>query len=154
MRRYEGKPTPLIYLRMVGSLLLVRLAPFLENHRLSGARAALSDYYTAAHGAAVFDKSLRERAVFSSHNLASDSVFAETRLVSCRNVLIYLKRDLQNCAVGLFKESLVRRGFLGLGHKESLRLSAHAGAFSEFSRAERIYQRRPTESTADAELCP
>ncbi len=121
---------------------LERVPAFTENHRLSGGKSSLSDYYTASYGAAVFDKSLRKRAVFSDHSLVSDAVFAEVQLVSCRNVLIYFDRELQDRALGLFKDSLSRKGFLGLGAKESLRFSAHAGAFAEFSAPERIYQLR------------
>lgn len=121
-----------------------RVPLFTENHRLSGGKSSLSDYYTAAYGAAVFDKTLRTRAVFSDHSLVTDAVFAEVHLVSCRNVLIYFDRELQDRAVGLFKDSLVRKGFLGLGAKESLRFSAHADAFTEFARDERIYQKRGT----------
>ena len=89
----------------------------------------------------MFDKSLRNQVVFSDHSLVTDSVFGEMHLISCRNVLIYFNRELQNRAIGLFKDSLARRGFLGLGSKESLRFSAHAGAFSEFVAEEKIYQR-------------
>jgi chemotaxis protein methyltransferase CheR len=121
---------------------LDRIPLFTENHRRSGGRSSLSDYYTANYGAAVFDKSLRRRIVFSDHSLVSDSVFAEVQFVSCRNVLIYFDRPLQDRAVGLFKDALARKGFLGLGSKESLRFSAHADAFAEFSREERIYQKR------------
>lgn len=118
-----------------------RLASFTENHRRAGGLTSLSDYYTAAYGRAKFDQSLRRRTVFSDHSLVSDAVFAEVQLVSCRNVLIYFNRELQDRAVGLFKDSLVRRGFLGIGGKENLRFSAHAGSFTDFNRAERIYQR-------------
>ncbi|OWK46402.1 CheR family methyltransferase [Fimbriiglobus ruber] len=121
---------------------LERIPFFTENHRRAGGKSSLSDYYTAAYGAAVFDKSLRKRAVFSDHSLVTDAVFAEVQLVSCRNVLIYFDRDLQDRAVGLFKDALTRKGFLGLGAKESLRFSRHADAFSEFARDERIYQKR------------
>jgi chemotaxis protein methyltransferase CheR len=62
-------------------------------------------------------------------------------LISCRNVLIYFDRPLQDRAIGLFRESLARKGFLGLGSKESLRFSSHAAAFSDFVREEKIYQR-------------
>jgi chemotaxis protein methyltransferase CheR len=120
---------------------LSRIARFTENHRESGGKSSLSDYYTAAYGAAVIDKTLRQRVVFSDHSLASDSVFAEVQLVSCRNVLIYFGRELQDRAVGLFNDSLVRKGFLGLGAKESLRFSNHEGAFREVVRGERIYQK-------------
>lgn len=121
---------------------LQRIALFTKNHRLSGGTGSLSEYYHAAYGAARFDQTLRRRAVFSDHSLASDSVFAEMHLVSCRNVLIYFDRPLQDRAVGLFREALVRKGFLGIGARESLRFNAHVKAYSEFLSAERIYQKR------------
>jgi chemotaxis protein methyltransferase CheR len=119
-----------------------RVAGFTQNHHRSGARSSLSDYYTAAYGRAVFDKSLKDHIVFSDHSLATDSVFAEVQLVSCRNVLIYFNRVLQERALGLFRESLCRQGFLGIGTKESIRFSAQAADFIEFVRDERIYQRK------------
>ena len=117
---------------------------FTENHRRSGAQTSLSDYYQAAYGRAVFDKALRRHLVFSDHSLATDSVFAEVQLVSCRNVLIYFNRVLQDRAIGLFREALCRKGFLGIGAKESLRFSAHGEAFTELVREDRIFQKKDT----------
>lgn len=119
-----------------------RLKLFSENYQNAGGRASLADYYTAHYGSARFDQSLRSRTVFSDHSLVTDAVFAETQFVSCRNVLIYFDRELQNRAIGLFKDSLSRRGFLGLGAKETLRFTEHADSFTEFSRNDRIYQKR------------
>src|ERR1700728_2502707 len=119
-----------------------RIAAFTENHQRSGGRSSLSDYYVAAYGRAVFDKTLRRRVVFSDHSLATDSVFAEVQLISCRNVLIYFNRALQDRAIGLFRDALCRQGFLGLGAKESIRFSSHAGAFLDFVATERIFQKR------------
>ncbi len=121
---------------------LDRIAGFTSNHQKSGALTSLSDYYTAAYGHAVFDKSLRQHIVFSDHSLATDSVFAEMQLVSCRNVLIYFNRQLQERALGLFRDSLCRKGFLGLGSKESLRFSSHAGGFDELVREDRLFQKK------------
>ena len=118
-----------------------RIAGFTDNHRRSGANVSLSEYYTAAYGRVVFDKSLKQHIVFSDHSLATDSVFAEVQLVSCRNVLIYFNRELQDRAIGLFRGALVRRGFLGIGSKESLRFTSHAQAFAEISAENRIYQK-------------
>jgi chemotaxis protein methyltransferase CheR len=123
---------------------LDRIQQFTENHRRSGGKSSLSDYYTAAYGHASFDKSLRQRVVFSDHSLVTDAVFAEMHLISCRNVMIYFDRPLQDRAIGLFKESLTRKGFLGLGAKENLRFSAHSSAFNDFVREEKIYQRCAT----------
>ncbi len=79
--------------------------------------------------------------VFADHSLPTDSVFAELQVVSCRNVLIYFDRSLQDRALGLMKDSLCRRGFLGLGSKESLMFSQHAAAFRDFVAGERWFQR-------------
>jgi len=125
-----------------GVYALDRIKAFTENHQKSGGKSSLSDYYTAAYGRAAFDKSLRRNVVFSDHSLVTDAVFAEVQLISCRNVMIYFDRPLQDRALGLFRDSLARKGFLGLGSKESLRFSAHSGAFGEFVRGEKIYQRR------------
>lgn len=125
-----------------GRYALDRISLFTQNHRQSGGTTSLSVYYTAAYGAAIFDKSLKKRIVFSDHCLASDEVFAEVQLISCRNVLIYFRKELQDRAIGLFKNSLPRNGFLGLGAKESLRFSSHASGFTEFNSKEKIYRRR------------
>jgi chemotaxis protein methyltransferase CheR len=121
---------------------LDRIRKFTENHQKSGGKSSLSDYYTADYGRAAFDKSLRNNVVFSDHSLVTDAVFGEMHLISCRNVMIYFDRGLQDRAIGLFHESLARKGFLGLGSKESLRFSIHAAAFSDFVPEEKIYQRR------------
>lgn len=122
---------------------LDRLQLFTENHRKSGGKSSLSDYYSAAYGRASFDKSLREHVVFADHSLVTDEVFAEMHLISCRNVMIYFDRELQDRAICLFKNSLARKGFLGLGAKENLQFSLHSSAFLDFVREEKIYQRRP-----------
>ena len=125
-----------------GVFAIDRIAGFTLNHQGSGATSSLSDYYTAAYGRAVFDRSLKERIVFSDHSLATDSVFAEAQLVSCRNVLIYFNRELQDRALRLFHESLCRHGFLGIGTKETLRFSSLSAAFEQLVASERIYQKR------------
>lgn len=120
---------------------LERIAKFSDAYRLSGGKGSLADYYSAAYGGAVIDRRLRKAIVFSDHSLATDSAFAEVQLASCRNVLIYFDRALQNRAIGVLRDSLCRRGFLGLGLKESLRFTEHAAAFDELRPEARIYQR-------------
>ena len=114
---------------------------YTANYQRAGGSSAFSDYYTAAYGAAKFDPSLCADVIFADHSLATDSVFAETQLVSCRNVLIYFNRNLQDRALGLFHESLCHRGFLGLGSKESIDFSAYATRFDTLAKAERIFRK-------------
>lgn len=121
---------------------LDRIAGFSKNYIAAGGKRSLSDYYHAAYGAATFARTLKRQVLFADHSLATDSVFSEVHLVSCRNVLIYFNEALQNRATGLFTEALVRRGFLGLGSKESMRFNGHVEAFDEFVDSARIYQKR------------
>jgi chemotaxis protein methyltransferase CheR len=125
-----------------GVYALDRMAGFSANYHRAGGRSSLSDYYTAAYGRAVFDRKLRSQIAYSDHSLATDTVFSEVELISCRNVLIYFDRDLQGRALELFHDALAPRGFLGIGSKETLRFSRHDAAFEEFARAERIYRKR------------
>lgn len=124
-----------------GTFAADRLAAFSRNYLAAGGRGSLSDYYTSAYGNAMFDRRLKKPMVFADHSLATDAVFSEVHLVSCRNVLIYFNRELQDRAVGLFRDALVRKGFLGLGSKESLQFGAHADAFQAFVPHQRIYQK-------------
>lgn len=118
-----------------------RIAGFSRNYHEAGGKGSLSDYYTAGYGVARFDPSLRRRAVFADHNLASDAVFSEVQLVSSRNVLIYFDRSLQDRAFDLFARSLPPGGFLGLGAKETVQFSAASPSFADFAPTERIFRR-------------
>ena len=117
-----------------------RFARFSQNYLQAGGKGSLSDYYAARYSSALLDRRLRKSILFSDHSLATDSAFAEVQLISCRNVLIYFDRDLQERALGVLRESLCRRGFLGLGSRESLRFSQHGAAFRELVPDERLYQ--------------
>ncbi|MGV8917023.1 MAG: CheR family methyltransferase [Pseudomonas sp.] len=114
---------------------------YTENYQKAGGKRVFSDYYTAAYGNAIFDKTLRENVTFADHSLATDSVFSETQLIMCRNVLIYFNKKLQDRAFGLFHDSLSHRGFLALGSKETVDFSAHSGDFGAFVKQERIYRK-------------
>lgn len=124
-----------------GVYALDRIAQFSENYLAAGGTRSLSDYYFAGADGAIFDRKLRQRVLFADHSLATDNVFSEVQLVSCRNVLIYFDRPLQDRAVELFRDALVHRGFLGLGSKESLRFTVHSAAFAELPGMQRIYRK-------------
>lgn len=124
-----------------GIYALDNMRKYSENYQQAGGRGSLSDYFTAGYDSALFDKTLRDNVTFADHSLATDSVFSETQLISCRNVLIYFNKQLQDRAFGLFHDSLCRRGFLGLGSKESLDFSAYAGAFEALNRQQRVFRK-------------
>ena len=113
-----------------------------HSYQQAGGKASFSEYYHARYGAAAMDAALKERIVFSSHNLASDSAFGEMHLVLCRNVLIYFNAELQNRALGLFTESLVHGGFLCLGTKEDLRFTEVNEQYETVDGKARIYKKK------------
>ena len=120
---------------------LERMRLYTENYQKAGGTRAFSDYYVAAYDGAKFDRSLVENVTFADHSLATDSVFSETHFVSCRNVLIYFNRQLQDRVLGLFHDSLCHRGFLGLGSKESIDFSSYAQRFEPLARRERLFRK-------------
>ncbi|WP_316746190.1 protein-glutamate O-methyltransferase CheR [Pedobacter gandavensis] len=119
---------------------LQKMKQFSENYQKTGAIHTLSDYYTARYEAASINHSLKKNLLFSAHNLASDGVFNEFQLISCRNVLIYFNTDLQKKVIELFYNSLANFGFLCLGAKETLR-STETGRFKIIDKKNNIYQK-------------
>jgi len=124
-----------------GIFSLENVRAYNQNYLKAGGQRAFSDYYTGAYEYAIFDKTLRENVTFADHSLATDSVFSETQLISCRNVLIYFNKKLQDRAFGLFHDSLCHRGFLVLGSKETLDFSAYSKSFEALVKQERIYRK-------------
>jgi chemotaxis protein methyltransferase CheR len=118
---------------------LDRMRGFSESYHEAGGKASLSGYYQTGETGALFDRALRDHIVFADHSLATDTVFAEVQVVSCRNVLIYFSPELQDRAFGLFEQSLVHHGWLGLGARETVEFSSHRADFTQ--RPEHWYQR-------------
>jgi chemotaxis protein methyltransferase CheR len=115
---------------------------FIRNYQESGGKRSESDYYAAVSNLVTFNSALKKNITFTDHSLVTDAVFCETHLISCRNVLIYFNRELQNKVFGLFHESLCMKGFLGLGLQETIQFSQHAKFFDPFVKKDRIYQKR------------
>jgi chemotaxis protein methyltransferase CheR len=120
---------------------LEQMQLYTENYQAAGGKRAFSDYYSAAYGGALFDKTLMDNVTFADHSLSTDSVFAETHLVSCRNVMIYFNKRLQDRVFGLFHESLCHRGFLALGSKESIEFSSFGARFEPVAKRDRVYRK-------------
>lgn len=113
-----------------------------RNYKLAGGEGSLSDYYHSAYDSVQFDEELFKNVVFSDHSLSTDSVFSETHLISCRNVLIYFDRPLQDKVLQLFNDSLSRGTFLGLGNKETIQFSVVAPNFQTIDEENRIYRKK------------
>lgn len=111
-----------------------------RNYQASGGMHSLADYYSARYNLLKLDQRLRRNVTFARHNLVADGVFCEAHLILCRNVLIYFSNPLQNRVLSLFRDSLVRGGFLCLGIRESLDYAAVSNDFAAFADSLRIYR--------------
>ncbi|RAI33681.1 chemotaxis protein CheB [Rhodoplanes serenus] len=83
---------------------------------------------------------LRDVVLFAAHDLLKDPPFSRIDLISCRNVLIYFDRDLQDQVVSTFHYALNPGGFLLVGASEAA--ENPAGLFRCLDRGARIYQSR------------
>jgi two-component system CheB/CheR fusion protein len=81
---------------------------------------------------------LRDVVLFAIHDLLKDPPFSRVDLISCRNVLIYLDRELQEQVCGTFHYALNPGGFLLLGSSETA--DNPPGLFRMVDRNTRIYQ--------------
>ncbi len=119
-----------------------KIKAFTQNYQRAGGRGSFGRYYHASYDAAVMDPALKKRLTFANHNLVTDGVFGEMHLIFCRNVLIYFNKELQQRALGLFTDSLVRGGFLCLGSKESLEFSRVRDAYAAVDAKARIFRKK------------
>ena len=119
---------------------LERMQEYTENYIKAGGKRSFSEYYTAKYDGALFSPALTEHVVFSQHNLVTDRSFSEFNVILCRNVLIYFDKSLQARVQGLFYDSLVHFGILGLGSKESLKFSQYEDCYEQIA-AEKIYRK-------------
>jgi two-component system, chemotaxis family, CheB/CheR fusion protein len=88
---------------------------------------------------------VRDTILFAVHDLLKDPPFSHVDLISCRNVLIYLDRVLQDQVCNTFHYALNPGGFLMLGAAETV--DGSPGLFRAIDRNARIY--KSTEQTGD-----
>lgn len=124
-----------------GLLPLSSLEEYQHNYRASGGVRDLADYYTRGKSWAVIDPAVLERIAVFRHDLARDASFNEFHVISCRNVMMYFDAALRDRVHQLFRDSLVRFGFLVLGQSESLHLSRHQSCYEQLSMRQRIYRK-------------
>ncbi|MFJ4386231.1 CheR family methyltransferase [Pseudomonas sp. NPDC089408] len=85
-------------------------------------------------------KEIREKVLFARHNLLSDPPFSQINLIVCRNLLIYLDREIQQDILRMFHFALRPGGYLFLGSSESADIAAEL--FAVVDKRNRIYRAR------------
>lgn len=96
------------------------------------AAEANDDYYRVT-------KMMRESVVFADQNLIADPPFSKLDLVCCRNLLIYLKPEVQEKVIAMFHFALLEGGTLMLGSAETI--GRQTDLFRDLDKRWRIFQR-------------
>jgi two-component system, chemotaxis family, CheB/CheR fusion protein len=100
----------------------------------------LKRFFTKQGDSYRIKKEIREMVVFAPHNLIKDPPFSKMDLICCRNLLIYLKRDLQKRLMPVLHYAIRPGGILLLGNSETV--SEFTDLFTVLDKKWNIYQRR------------
>ncbi len=102
--------------------------------------ARLREYFNREQHQYRVRKHVRDRVLFALHNMLRDPPFSRVDLISCRNLLIYLDRDIQARLLQMFHFALVPGGYLFLGSSESA--DAAPALFEPVDKKNRIFRAR------------
>jgi two-component system, chemotaxis family, CheB/CheR fusion protein len=116
-----------------------RLGVYPEGRVASIPEEYRSRFVTGSDGCCQVNSAIREMCVFARHDVTRDPPFSHLDLVVCRNLLIYLGRELQERVLTTFHHALRSGGFLTLGLSESP--GAAAGLFTAVDSRMKIYGR-------------
>ncbi len=123
---------------------IARTGEYPEGIRADVSEARLRRYFhRVEHGFAV-EKEVREMVVFAPHNLIKDPPFTDMDILTCRNLLIYLRSELKKKLLPLFRYALKPKGVLFLGPSESVGLFEEM--FEVRDKRWKIYQSRKEQS--------
>ena len=139
-RRHEFRPS----IQVFGSDLDTRALAIARDGRYPGAIEAdvnedrLGQCFAREDDGYRVRQEVRDIILFAVHDLLKDPPFSRVDLISCRNVLIYLDRDLQEQVCSTFHYALNPGGFLLLGPSETA--DSPPGLFRSIDRGARIYK--------------
>ena len=95
-------------------------------------------------------RELRATIAFSVHDLMADAPFSRLDLISCRNLLIYLRPDAQKKVLGLFHFALRDGGVLVLGTSETV--GDASDRFEPVATKQRIYRHTGPSKPGEVEI--
>ena len=112
-----------------------------SNYKESELKGNFADYYDVVEGSMIIKEELRNKIIYSTHNLVTDSGFNKFDLIICRNVLIYFNKQLQDQILQTFYNSLNNHGFLALGSKETIMFSSIEKTMDTYNSQFRIWRK-------------
>ena len=86
-------------------------------------------------------REVRDVVLFTHHSVLRDAPFSRLDMISCRNLLIYLEREIQNTVFDIFHYALQPGGYLFLGNSESA--ESLPELFQTVDKLHHIYRTKP-----------
>jgi two-component system CheB/CheR fusion protein len=117
-----------------------RLGIFPDSISQSVSPERLRLFFTKVEQGYQINRQVRDRCVFSRHNVFRDPPFSKMDLISCRNLLIYLGPVLQKKVLQVLHYALKPHGFLLLGAAETI--GRHAELFALADKKQKIYVKK------------
>lgn len=105
--------------------------------------SVMSRYFLIQRGRYEIARPIRDMVVFARQDLVLDPPFLRLDLISCRNVLIYLKNELQAKVLATFHYGLRPGGYLFLGKSEGV--FQQESLFAPIEKIHRIFRRQTGE---------
>ncbi len=121
------------------SLAVARAGVYPENIAVQLTPKRLQRYFDKEDHCYRIKPALRATVTFATQDMLSDPPFSNLDLISCRNLLIYLKPDVQQKVFALFHFAMRDAGCLFLGHSETA--NQHNQLFVPVAKKWRIYRR-------------
>jgi two-component system CheB/CheR fusion protein len=100
----------------------------------------LARFFVEQSGSLRIAREIREQVVFAQQDILHDPPFTKVDLISCRNLLIYLRADSQRKVMALLHFALRPEGYLLLGTSETIGEREHA--FDTVNAKMRIFKKR------------
>ncbi|HEY2340330.1 MAG TPA: chemotaxis protein CheB [Steroidobacteraceae bacterium] len=101
--------------------------------------ARLARYFRSEGEHYRISSEIRDSVVFAVHSVLRDPPFSKLHLISCRNLLIYLDRELQQQLQNVFRYGLRDDGYLFIGVSEA----ADPELFEPIDKQNRLFRARP-----------
>ena len=128
------------------SIQYARRGLYPHNIALDVSPERLQRFFVKKENGYQITRRVRDVVVFSVQNVTRDAPFSRLDLVSCRNLLIYLRPTMQKRVLRIIHYALLPTGYLMLGRSETV--GDLTDYFALVDRKNKIYARRHVAETA------
>jgi len=105
----------------------------------------INKYFKKKESFYIINTGIREKVVFARHNLIKDPPFSKLDMISCRNLFIYLKPEIQQDVMQSFYYALEGKNYMFLGSSETV--GSLSNAFETIDKKWKLYKANPAYST-------